>query len=163
MRFTLPILLCTLAACGGSADPAGAQNAQSTHKPQAPHAAPAKSAGRAAPATQGDFNAFWTRFQAAATSGNAAAIQALSAPTVLAHGTLDDDPVKHLSGANIARQVGAIVAANAPLDQSGRTIRTKTRFTPDELDGVGQQRIGDLVFKRGPHGWQLAEVYAEAE
>ena len=110
------------------------------------------------------FDTFWTRFRAAALAGDAAQLQALSRPVVLAHGELDDDPVRRLPAARVPGAVAAAMAAPDPDGMAGRvirdSIRAHVRFAPGELDGVGQQRVGPFVFKPGTGGWRLAEIYA---
>jgi hypothetical protein len=155
LSMTGALALALLAACAPDAPAADAAS---------PQAAATKAA---APAAKADFNGFWTRFRAAALAGDAAALRAMSAPTVASRGELDDDAELKLAPAKVPAAVKAVLDKPDGADPQGRTlrqiIRTKTRFQPSEFDGPDQQRVGDLEFQRGRDGWRLATIYRGAD
>jgi hypothetical protein len=119
-------------------------------------------------ATDASFQSFWPRFRQAALTGDAATLKTLSAPVVLGHGELDDDPVKKLTPAQVPDAVAKLMAAMDPLDGKGHTqrtlVQTKEQFAPGDMDGGKEQRVGNFVFSNaGAKGWQLSGLYLGSE
>lgn len=157
----VPLSLALLvAACGSVADTAAATNAVA--------AVPTPAAGENAILVSGDFADFWSRFRQAALRGDGAALKAMSAATVLAHGELDDDPIRRLTPAQVPAAVAKVMAASDTLDAQGHTQRTLVqateRLSASDMDGRGEHRIGNFVFKAGAKGlWHLTDLYSGTE
>lgn len=137
--------------------------------PDAPTNAPVRDrAPSASPTPDTGFIVFWPRFRQAALAGDAAGLKAMSAPAVLAHGDLDDEPVARLTPAQVPPVIARLMAMPDTLDAQGHTQRTlfesKARLTAADLDGRGEQRIGNLVFKPDAAGtWHLSDLYVGSD
>lgn len=88
----------------------------------------------------------------------------MSASTVLAHGDLDDDPVRRLTPARVPAALTKLMAATDMLDAQGHTqrtlVETKERLMPADLEGTGERRVGGLVFRPDAAGdWHLTDIY----
>lgn len=156
-------LVLALAACGGAGTNEAVMNRSDGNVAAMPAVSPAVPAP-AATDQAGGFAEFWPRFRQAALAGDAAALRSMSAPVVMAHGDLDDDPVKRLTPAEVPGAVAKVLAATDGMDAAGRTeravLQAKAKLDATDLNGVGQQRIGDFVFKSDRAGrWRLTDLY----
>lgn len=163
-----------LAACGGA--PGGGENAAVANDAAfaAPVANPTTQPGTApspvasaAAAEAETLDAFWSRFRRAALANDAAAIRALSAPTVEQLGELDDSPVVKLAPAQVPAVLARILERPDGVDDAGRTQRALLEAAasppPERNQPADNYRFGDMEFERDASGWRLVRVYYEAE
>ncbi|MEH3040493.1 MAG: hypothetical protein PGN21_10580 [Sphingomonas paucimobilis] len=160
-----------LSACGGGDAPVEANVADAAAPVEAP-VAPATpvteaTATPAAPAQEQSLQAFWTKFRAAALANDAAAIAAMSAPTVVQRGDLDDSPQRRLSPAQVPAVLAKVLEQPDGVDAADRTQRQVLQATAtperDEAFPDNQFRFGNMEFERGAQGWRLVRFYYEAD
>ncbi len=160
-----------LAACGGSETTVEA-NAVDVAGPAEAPVAPATSvvAATATPvaaAQDQSLDAFWSKFRTAALANDAAGIAALSAPTVIQRGDLDDSPQLRLSPKQVPAVLAKVLAQPDGVDAAERTQRKMLQDTAvpkrDAAVPDDQFRFGNMEFERGAQGWRLVRVYYEAD
>ncbi|KQM87356.1 hypothetical protein ASE67_06465 [Sphingomonas sp. Leaf23] len=167
--------LLLLSACGGGGDTAVEANAAA---PAAPVETPAEApvapatpmvtatATPAASAQEQSFQAFWTKFRAAALANDAAGLAALSAPVVMQHGDLDDSPKVRLNPAQVGPVLRKLLDNPDNTNGEGQTQRQLVEATTtakvDPNWAKDRVRIGDMEFALGKNGWRLDQIYYES-
>jgi len=161
------VLALLLAGCGANSPVANKAEAKVPTAMPSAVASPTAAPVPGATVDAGNLSAFWDQFRQAALAGDAARIQSLSAAIVEQHGTLDDDPVVKLRGPAIARAVVKVLANPEEVDATGKSLRAIMESgaapVPDPQQPPTYYRIGNLVFEKGAKGWQLTQLYVEAD
>ncbi|WP_157092685.1 hypothetical protein [Sphingomonas hankookensis] len=165
--------LLLLSACGGAETAVEANATDAAVPVEAPAEAPVApvtppveaSATPSAAATGQSLDEFWARFRTAALANDAAGIAALSAPTVMQHGDLDDSPKHRLTPAQVGPVLKKLLDNPNNVDGEGQTQRQLLEATRtvkvDPTWAKDRIRIGDMEFALGRNGWQLDQIYYE--
>ena len=167
--------LLLLSACGGGETAVEANATDATAPVTAPAETPAAPAApvieatatTAAAVADQSLDAFWTKVRAAALANDTAGIAALSAPTVMQHGELDDSPKQRLTPRQVAPVLAKILAKEDGIDPQGRPQRAllEAAASPPESRSAtaDSYRFGDMEFTRGSDGWRLTAIYYEPD